>query len=94
MIKANELEKSTEIYVEHLAKYTGRDKETVRKDVGRNRYFTPEQAIDYGLIDRVVSPNEGVAMESKDYEAMLQASQAQMASRRRSGGGAPAAADA
>lgn len=24
----------------------GRDKEEVRKDVGRNRYFTPEQAIE------------------------------------------------
>ena len=24
----------------------GRDKEEVRKDIGRNRYFTPEQAIE------------------------------------------------
>lgn len=92
MIKANELEKSTDIYVEHLARYTGRDKDSLRKDVGRNRYFTPEQAIEYGLIDRVVAPNEDVAIESKDYEGMLRASQARNPNR--GGGSAPAAADA
>lgn len=92
MIKANELEKSTEIYVDHLARYTGQDKATLRKDVGRNRYFTPEQAIEYGLIDSVVTPSSNVAMESKDYEAMLRASQARTNSSR--GGGGPAPADA
>lgn len=93
MIKANELEKSTEIYVDHLARYTGQDKASLRKDVGRNRYFTPEQAIEYGLIDSVVTPSSNVAMESKDYEAMLRASQARMSSSR-GGGGGPAPADA
>lgn len=92
MIKANELENSTQIYVDHLSKYTGKTAEEVRKDVGRNRYFTPEQAIEYGLIDRVVAPNDDVAMEQRDYESMLRASQARMASR--GGGSAPAAADA
>ena len=28
----------------------GRDKEEVRKDIGRNRYFTPEQAIECALL--------------------------------------------
>jgi ATP-dependent Clp protease protease subunit len=94
MIKANELEKSTDIYVDHLARYTGQDKESLRNDIGRNRYFTPEQAIEYGLIDAVVNPNSGdVAMESKDYEAMLRESQARMQSRGGGSGGA-AAADA
>jgi ATP-dependent Clp protease protease subunit len=91
MIKANELEKSTDIYVDHLARYTGQDKESLRKDVGRNRYFTPEQAIEYGLIDSVVAPNSDVSMESKDYEAMLRATQARMQSR---GGGGSAGAEA
>ena len=32
----------------------------MRKDVGRNRYFTPAQAIEYGIIDRIVRPQEEV----------------------------------
>ena len=96
MIKANELEKSTDIYVDHLARYTGQDKESLRNDIGRNRYFTPERAIEYGLIDAVVNSNNGgdVAMDSKDYEAMLRASQARMQSRGGGSSGGAAAADA
>ncbi|EIE20612.1 hypothetical protein COCSUDRAFT_10544, partial [Coccomyxa subellipsoidea C-169] len=83
MIKANELEYNTQTYVEFLSKYTGREKEEVRKDVGRNRYFTPEQAIEYGLIDRIVQPQDSVAMEEKNYEAMLAKAQSQQRGSRR-----------
>jgi ClpP class serine protease len=31
----------------------------LRKEVGRNRYFTPQQAIEYGLIDKIVGPQDG-----------------------------------
>ncbi len=39
-----------EIYSEH----TGRSKEEVRRDMERDRFFTAEQALEYGLIDRVL----------------------------------------
>jgi ATP-dependent Clp protease protease subunit len=39
-----------EIYAEH----TGKPKETVSVDLERDRFFTPYEAADYGLIDRVV----------------------------------------
>lgn len=87
MIKANELEKTTDIYVDHIARFTGKEKDEIRMDVGRDRYFTPEQAVEYGLIDAVVQPNANVAMETKDYEAMLKQTQARMAARRGGGGG-------
>ena len=61
---------------------TGKDKEVVRKDIGRNRYFTPQQAIEYGVIDRIVQPSDAVAIEGKNYEAQLQASQAQQRGQR------------
>src|ERR687896_425458 len=35
-----------EIYAEH----TGRDREQVSADLERDRFFTPEQALDYGMI--------------------------------------------
>ena len=92
MIRANELENATQTYVHFMSRFTGRDKEEVRKDIGRNRYFTPEQAIEYGIIDRVVNPSDEVAIERRDYEGMLKASQA--GSRGRSSGGGPSAADA
>jgi ATP-dependent Clp protease, protease subunit len=95
MIKANELENATQTYVQFMSRFTGRDKEEVRKDVGRNRYFTPEQAIEYGIIDSVVKPSDDIAIDRKDYEAMLRASQgARGGGRPSGGGGGGAAADA
>lgn len=93
MIKANELESNTNTYVENLAKFTGRPKDEVRKDIGRNRYFTPEQAIEYGIIDKVVGEKDAVAMERQDYEGMMRASMAQQRGSR-AGAGGPVAADA
>ena len=46
-----ELRKRTdEIYSQH----TGQTVEQVHEDMERDRYMTPEQAVEYGLIDRVV----------------------------------------
>jgi ATP-dependent Clp protease protease subunit len=43
-------ERLEEIYAEH----TGNSKEQISNDLERDRFFTPLQAKDYGLIDRVV----------------------------------------
>jgi ATP-dependent Clp protease protease subunit len=43
-------ERLDEIYSSH----TGRPKDEVRHDMERDRFFTSDQALDYGLIDRVV----------------------------------------
>src|SRR4051812_27041554 len=43
-------ERVEEIYAEH----TGKPKEDVSLDLERDRFFTPYEAADYGLIDRVV----------------------------------------
>src|SRR5918999_4740767 len=44
-----------EIYAEH----TGRDREQVSADLERDRFFTPEQALDYGMIDLVTPMRNG-----------------------------------
>jgi ATP-dependent Clp protease protease subunit len=41
-----------------LAEATGRDPETVRRDLDRERYFTAEEAKDYGLIDAVLTSRD------------------------------------
>ena len=44
-----------EIYAEH----TGKSREQVSDDLERDRFFTPEQAAEYGLIDRVCEMRNG-----------------------------------
>jgi ATP-dependent Clp protease, protease subunit len=44
-----------EIYAEH----TGRTIEELRRDMERDRFFSPEEAVDYGLIDRVHADRNG-----------------------------------
>ena len=44
-----------EIYAEH----TGRSTQELRRDMERDRFFTPQEAADYGLIDRVDADRNG-----------------------------------
>jgi ATP-dependent Clp protease protease subunit len=44
-----------QIYAEH----TGRSGEELRRDMERDRFFSPEEAVDYGLIDRVHADRNG-----------------------------------
>ncbi len=47
-------EQIDEIYARH----TGQSQERVRDDMERDRFFTAEQAREYGLVDRVISQHE------------------------------------
>ncbi|HXP99049.1 MAG TPA: ATP-dependent Clp protease proteolytic subunit [Solirubrobacteraceae bacterium] len=49
----NVRERLDDIYAEN----TGLSKEQVRRDMERDRFFTAEQALEYGLIDRVLEPH-------------------------------------
>jgi ATP-dependent Clp protease, protease subunit len=49
----NVRERLDQIYAEN----TGLSKEQVREDMERDRFFTAEQALEYGLIDRVLEPH-------------------------------------
>ena len=46
-----------EIYAHH----TGQDAARVKADIERDRYFTSEEAVGYGLIDRVVTARRAVS---------------------------------
>ena len=37
------------------AKHTGQPVEQVRRDMERDRFFKPDEAAEYGLIDRVIT---------------------------------------
>ncbi|WP_067699784.1 ClpP family protease [Nocardia jejuensis] len=41
-----------------LAKHTSQTLETLRRDTDRDRVFTPESALAYGLVDQVLAPRD------------------------------------
>jgi ATP-dependent Clp protease, protease subunit len=54
-IHAREILKVRDRIDEIYAHHTGREKEQVRSDMERDRFFLADQAVEYGLIDRVLS---------------------------------------
>lgn len=62
-IQRQEIRQTKQQLVEILAKGCGKSEEEMERDISRPKYFTPYQAVEYGLIDKVcVVPgwNEGV----------------------------------
>jgi len=51
-----------EIYVEH----TGQSYETIEKTLDRDHFMTPEEAVDFGLIDKVLSERAMPSEESSE----------------------------
>merc|ERR1719473_1157749 len=56
--EAKELIRVRAYIAERIGECTGRSMEETIVDFQRDRYFTPETALDYGIIDRVVQPNK------------------------------------
>ncbi len=59
-IYAAQLERTSELMLSLTAEHTGQPLERVRADSMRDRWFTPEEALDYGMIDQIVSRVEDV----------------------------------
>ena len=66
-IRPSEVGDMRKYYFGFMEAFTGKDKETISKDMSRTKYFTPEKAIEYGLIDKVISKRRDHA-ENKNYE--------------------------
>jgi len=58
-IAAREILSLTRRYAEVIAHHTGRDVEQVIRDIDRDRFLTPEEAVEYGLADAVLAPRNG-----------------------------------
>ena len=55
-IHAKEVLEMTRRMAEIIALHSDRDVEQVMRDIDRDRFLTPEEAREYGLIDEIVSP--------------------------------------
>jgi ATP-dependent Clp protease protease subunit len=58
-IQAAEIMRMREWLEETLAKHSGKPKEQVNKDIDRDKILTAAQAVEYGLIDQVLSSRKG-----------------------------------
>jgi ATP-dependent Clp protease, protease subunit len=59
-IYAAQLERTTELMLSLTAEHTGQPVERIRADSMRDRWFSPEEALEYGMIDQIVSRVEDV----------------------------------
>src|SRR5579862_1806228 len=55
-IAAREILDMTRRMAQIISSHTGQDVEQVMKDIDRDRFMTPEEAVEYGLIDGVMQP--------------------------------------
>ena len=55
LIHANEIQRIKKLLSSILAKHTGRSVEELLRDTDRDNFMTAQQALEYGLIDKVIS---------------------------------------
>ena len=68
-IQAREVLFARERLNQLLADHTGQTVEQIGEDVDRDRYMSPAEAVDYGLIDRIIEPGalpEAARPDAKD----------------------------
>jgi len=56
-IAAREVESTTRQMAEIIARHSGREPEQVLDDIDRDRFMTPAEAVEYGLVDEVRVPS-------------------------------------
>jgi ATP-dependent Clp protease, protease subunit len=50
----NEFQRLKEEVLDIFVKHTGKDRGTLERDMDRDIFLSPKQAVEYGLIDRVL----------------------------------------
>ncbi|HVU78063.1 MAG TPA: ATP-dependent Clp protease proteolytic subunit [Gaiellaceae bacterium] len=60
-IAAREVLDTTKRMAEIIALHSGQDVDQVLRDIDRDRFMTPQEAVDYGLVDAVMEPRGAAA---------------------------------
>lgn len=64
-IQAKEIERLRELLEQKMADYTGKTLKQVNKDCERDNFMSAEQAMEYGLIDKVIKIDQQVKVEDE-----------------------------
>ncbi len=64
-IQARELIRIKKLIVSYFAEHTGRTPEVVEKDLERDYYMSAEEALEYGLIDKILKRGENAENAKK-----------------------------
>lgn len=62
-IQSNELMKNKENIVRIISEFTGRPEEQVETDIDRDRFMSPIEAVEYGIIDGVIDGDKILPLE-------------------------------
>lgn len=54
VIQAEEIVKVKNMFIDIMAKHTGQKNATVAQDMERNKWMTPDEALKYGIIDKII----------------------------------------
>ena len=60
-IQAREIMRMRSLLEKMIADHSGREAEQVRRDIERDKILTAEEAVEYGLVDEVLSTRRGIA---------------------------------
>ncbi|MBI3286880.1 MAG: ATP-dependent Clp protease proteolytic subunit [Chloroflexi bacterium] len=65
-IQAKELLRMQRKIHEIMALHTGQSVEQIAKDFDRDHFMDPQEALEYGILDEILSPREAVAVAEKE----------------------------
>ena len=70
-IRAKEMEYVASQQIDLLAEFTGQPRETIEEEFSRDRYYSPESAVEFGLIDEVMQIDSDKMVVSNFWENAL-----------------------
>jgi ATP-dependent Clp protease protease subunit len=54
-IQAREIVRLKKLIIQYFAKHTGKDEDTVARDLERDYFMSAEEGVEYGIVDQVLS---------------------------------------